>query len=203
MRKICFILILIIGISGVFCVSCSDSDSGDDILPERSTPSEENETAEPRPVLPDKDYEGYEFVMQCAVRHPTIIPNYFTVESENGDVLNDAVYKRNLSAAEKYNVKITADTTGVSTAVARSAILAGDDHYDLMLGGTSVMGTLAFEKLLLDLNEMEFFNLDMPWWDTELNKGLTIANRLFFGSGSLITTNSDATYIVRLTLTWV
>lgn len=54
MRKICFILILIIGISGVFCVSCSDSDSGDDILPERSTPSEENETAEPRPVYRTK-----------------------------------------------------------------------------------------------------------------------------------------------------
>ncbi|MHB1154558.1 MAG: hypothetical protein ACYCWE_03380 [Eubacteriales bacterium] len=199
MRKTCILLVLVLAMS--FIISCSGKDSGSDtILPGQTTAAADSETIEQRPVLPDKDYEGYEFIILCSVRHPSIIPNYFDIDSEDGDILNDIIYKRNLAVEEKYNIKITADTTGVNAGSVRSAILAGGEQYDMLLGGISVMGTLAFDNLLLDLNEIDLFNLDMPWWDTELNDGLTIANRLFFGSGSLITTNSDATYIVRFNI---
>ena len=63
------------------------------------------------PDLPDIDYGGIDFVMLTRY-DPT--PGWgwgnrdVTAESENGEEINDAVFRRNAMVEEKYNVNITA-----------------------------------------------------------------------------------------------
>ena len=61
---------------------------------------------------------------------------YFT-DAENGEVINDAVYRRTINIEERFNVSFEHHDTGgdwneVSEAV-RISVLAGDKAYDLSL----------------------------------------------------------------------
>lgn len=197
MKALSYILILVMFLSAFTSCAAEETESSETTQTESVMTASES-TGIQRPVLPEKDYDGYQFIILNNVRSVTL--NYFDVESENGDILNDSIYARNRTVEEQFNVKIESIPDGVNAGKIRSSISAGEDAYDLLVGFMSEMGTLAFEKLLHDLNEIPHLNLDKPWWDTGINNDITIVNRLFFGSGSLIVTNYDATFIVRFNI---
>jgi hypothetical protein len=194
MKVLSYILILVMLLFAFASCALEETGSSETTQTESVVAASESTEIE-RPVLPQKDYDGYQFILLNNVRSTTL--NYFDVESENGDILNDSIYARNRTVEEQFNVKIESISDGVNAGKIRSSISTGEDAYDLLIGFMSEMGTLAFEKLLIDLNEIPHLDLDKPWWDTGINKDITIVNRLFFGSGSLIVTNYDATFIVR------
>ena len=63
-------------------------------------------------------------------------------ESENGDILNDAVFIRNITVEDKLNIKIDIIPVGDCDSAdlvnsLRSSVKAGTDDYDLALGHTA------------------------------------------------------------------
>ncbi len=94
----------------------------------------------------------------------------FKAEELNGEVINDAVYSRNLSAQERLNIKmdLILDSTNIhsgNNAAVQKAVSAGTDDYDLVGNGMYYMMSLTMENILLPLNDLPYVDFTAPWYN--------------------------------------
>ncbi|MCL1793592.1 MAG: extracellular solute-binding protein [Oscillospiraceae bacterium] len=138
--------------------------------------------------LPEMDFRGEAFTVLQRSEW-----NYeFLAESENGDVVNDAVYKRNLTVEERFNVKIeTIETAGIwgqqdnFVKKVTNTVAAGDDEYNIIAGYAAYMPRLQSAGHVVNLNELPYLSFDKPWWSKDLMDNLTINGKLFFTTGDI------------------
>ena len=70
---------------------------------------------------------------------------------ETGDIINDAVYKRNITVSEKYNIKISRTDNADPSALEKKALQSGSDEYDLMFAPINTTATEAQAGILINL----------------------------------------------------
>ena len=118
------------------------------------TEPRETERHEIKDDLPaDLKFDGRTFTMY--VGNQSTYDNFVMgVEEKEGDIVNDAVWERNLNVQEQLDFVLKADpyamayntiAEGVST-----LILAGDSTYDVFLGHQYGMATLVSRKMFVD-----------------------------------------------------
>ncbi|MDD4774239.1 MAG: hypothetical protein PHZ09_11675 [Eubacteriales bacterium] len=189
----------------LFCVllltACADN-AGQEVNPETSPAAAEGEeTATPEPLLPDADFEGYEFnIMGREKGAQSALWDTVDVyaEAENGDAINDAVYRRNVKLEEKYNFEIIFTPMEVANHVnlINNSVLAGDNIYDTALMHTQNCASLVLKNAILDLNTVEYLDFSQPWWDTQTIGDITVTGKTFFVMGEINITDNDATWCV-------
>jgi len=164
-----------------------------------STEPEEGASPEERiPTgLPEADLGGYKFrVVSRAENHVHWFARDISAEEETGDPINDAVYRRNKTIEETYNIEIVdLPQRGNPTETAQKAVRAGDDMFDVVstsLDGVANMGTAG---LLFNLRRIPNIDLSKPWWDRQANEQLTIGGRLFGTISNLLILDKDATWV--------
>ncbi|MCL1859715.1 MAG: hypothetical protein FWF92_10860 [Oscillospiraceae bacterium] len=117
------------------------------------------------------------------------------VESETGEVLNDAVYKRNQTVEEKYNVQIKVEPVADANSTIQKSIKAGDDDYQIIQEKLVFMSaTLAPQNYLFDLKSVASLNLDAPWYNQNAIKDLSINNKITTLGGDI--TISDKSGVI-------
>ena len=149
--------------------------------------------------LPVNDYGGYEFTIMSRSEQYSIYwyARDISVEEENGDALNDAIYRRNQRIEEEYNIIIKEMAlNGNFYNTARKSISAGDDEYDLFCVSIGEIGSMAQGKLLYDFCEIPYVDLDRPWWDPKAKTELKLANKLYFTMNDFTFVDKDATWIM-------
>jgi len=141
--------------------------------------------------LPEKDFGGFEFrVLHDVKGWGTYSQEALDFESETGDVLTDALFRRNRKVEETYNfVFKEIISTNVQSDLTTS-IMAGDDDYDV---GMIVYGWAAGTDLLMDFNEVEHIDLSKPWWDQNVVEQLTVGGKLTNALSDLMITHRDGT----------
>ncbi|MBQ2709399.1 MAG: hypothetical protein IJF67_14110, partial [Clostridia bacterium] len=95
-RSISFTLAALLAVTAA-CTACGDTAaSGTEATADAAGTNAQETTASAEYIPPDKDYNGEEFVFYTQTRTGYAITNTnaITVESENAEVINDAVYKR-------------------------------------------------------------------------------------------------------------
>ncbi|MCL1858276.1 MAG: extracellular solute-binding protein [Oscillospiraceae bacterium] len=149
------------------------------------------------PDLGDANFEGYTF--RVIVRNSSSgdwldwNPRDVYAAEENGDTINDAVYKRNVYIEDKYNFKIEETyrkDNDVGSDV-NKAVKSGDDIYDMAEVQMRNAPSLALTGIFLNLHEVENLELTQPWWDQAANSALSFGGKLFFTSGDLLMVNND------------
>jgi len=104
----------------------------------------------------------------------------FQAEELNGEVVNDAVYSRNLAAQERLNISMDlilapVNIHGGTNDQIRKSVSSGSDDYDLLGNGMYSMMSLTMENILLPMNELPYLDFAAPWYnqafleDTNLN----------------------------------
>lgn len=113
-----------------------------------------------------------------------------TVEELNGELLNDAIYNRNLAVNERLNVQIdpyvSYDWTGYGNCLAeiRASINANEDTFDIIAGWCNGdITSLALEGCFLDLKGAEYIDLEKPWWNQSLVGTNAMGGKNFFVTG--------------------
>ncbi len=103
---------------------------------------------------------------------------YFFSDGENGDTLNDAVYKRNLTVEDKLNIKIKGITLGDITTIypaIQKSVMAGSPDYDLSLTHTyEGISWMIGEQLLYNWNAIESVNMSKNYWNQNMNETLAV-----------------------------
>ncbi len=154
-------------------------------------------------ALPEHDFDGYEF--EIAYRPTNYSPTWYTMDvyakEENGDPINDAVFKRNMALEDEFNIKIAEYTVeGTQSggngpaAVVKTSILANEDKYDLVTDGFYYLAPLATENLFIDYYTIPGIELDNPWWDQLMVEDCSVANKLYFLTGDISMMDNQGTW---------
>lgn len=114
-------------------------------------------------------------------------------ESQNGDVINDAVYKRNLAVEERFNVKFNMiavqgawDHKDAFLKRIRNSVSAGDDEFDIIEGYAAYIVELVTSgNYLRNWKEIPYIGFDKPWWNQQFIDEMTVYDKCFFLTGDL------------------
>ena len=103
---------------------------------------------------------------------------------ENGEVVNDAVYKRNLDVSELLNINYefthaNEDYFSVQPAI-QKIVLAGDDVYDLIVNDIYPLANLALEGMFRDVSQNPVFDFEADYWRREYMKDLSVVGETQF-----------------------
>ncbi|MBR7098416.1 MAG: hypothetical protein IKC59_03290 [Clostridia bacterium] len=114
--------------------------------------------------------------------------NEIAVEEAAGDILNEAVATRNYVVEAAYGVTITSETKFVSHIPTefRTEAMGGTSVYHALASTIKFMTPIAIEGLLSDLNELDYYDEDHPWWNHSLMQDFSIANARYFATGDII-----------------
>ena len=197
MKRMISILCLL-AMAASMAASCGESAGSADTT---APASDEATTANPS-GLPEKDWGGREFrVLAKDASNAAFKTFEVYAESENGEVLNDTIYRRNRTIEERYNVKITQELVDQSNAedngvMLRQTVMAGESTYDLSMNWLGNIGTLAAEGLFYDLYSVDYVDFSKEWWNADANSALTLGGRLYFTTSDFLLHDKYRSYIV-------
>ena len=196
-RKLRIALAIILALLSLLsCTYRSNADS------ETQTQSADNNTTSPDETTGefadrlqiDDGIGSYDFdgaVFDIVLSTEQMSDPYFT-DAENGEVINDAVYRRTINIEDRFNVSLEHHDTGgswdeVSGAV-RISVHAGDKAYDLAVAHTFIGLTgLMSNGSLYDWNKLPVVDMAKPWWNSSAKEKLQIGD-------VLLTAGSDYIY---------
>ena len=146
--------------------------------------------------VPEKDFGGAAFRI-CSFQHasyPTIGNFEFYVESENGEVVNDSVFRRNQTIEERFNIVISEEKQSNTSATLTKSVAAGDEPFDIYSILHANAGGAMLDGNMFNIQEMNYIDLSKPWWSRELGEGMTINGKLYFVSGDYLLYEKKRTY---------
>ncbi|MBO5220000.1 MAG: hypothetical protein J6C52_11245 [Clostridia bacterium] len=188
-RSISFTLAALLAVSTAL-TACGDAApaGSSDTTTAADTPAVET-TAPAEYIPPDKDYNGEEFVFYTQTRTGYAITktNPISVETENADVINDAVYKRTTMVEDLLNVKITAlEAVDDNAQKFTTSVLAGDNTYQAGLIHLRAMKNVAGSSgLLADLRSIDGLDLGASWINQSINDEIRIGDAQYMAIGDL------------------
>ena len=110
----------------------------------------------------------------------------FHNEGLNGNVLNDAIYERNLMVEEALNMSIDISWTGYTAVIddVRTQVSAGDHSYDLFASQRTCLA-LSYSGYLYNMKDISTLRLDEEWWDQGYIDTMTVNDKLFTVVGDI------------------
>ncbi len=149
------------------------------------------ETAETEPdsyvKLRDLDFDGAKTTM--LVRSE--FSYEFDVDTENGDVVNDAVYARNRMVEELFNIDLqyvsrsgSFSTKADFMAAYTNSIQANDRSYDLVAAAANYLLGLSAQGYFVNLNDTENVSIQSPWYSQGYIENLSIQDHIYLVAGS-------------------
>ncbi|MBO5218166.1 MAG: hypothetical protein J6C52_01970 [Clostridia bacterium] len=155
--------------------------------------------AETDPPLEVKDFGGHVVKIMTRDDSATSIA-WNTVDvyaaEENGEAINDAVYRRNVKVEDTYNVKIERHAVKLADHVntVKNNVMAGDDTYDLILTLVTHSATLSGEGVLNELNALPYLDFTKDCWDSSAMADFAIGGKNYYCMGEVNITDNDATW---------
>jgi len=132
-------------------------------------------------ALPELDMGG--ITINTLIREEMV--DEFYVE-DTGDIVDEAVFNRNLRIEERYSC--TLDWTielGSHAYIAqyqdliRSAVMSGDAVYDIVTGQSNIVQPLNIENVFVNLLEEDTIDLTKPYWVDAYTEGINLTGEVF------------------------
>ena len=111
------------------------------------------------------------------------------IAEQNGELMNDAVYLRNITVEEKLNVKFDFISTpydpfGYNDKVIKS-VMANDNIYNILPLNGYHGPKLAAEHYLYNILELPYISFDKPWWSQDFINEITLYDQLYMIVGDV------------------
>lgn len=117
----------------------------------------------------------------------------------NGEVVNDAVYTRNMQVEDTFDVKldaveVTEDPESVMSDYFRKTVQAGEDAFDVALMHTVFAGAMSLEGLARNWHDIGYVDFDKPWWNSVIADELDFGGKLFLAASDYCISAIDYTW---------
>ncbi|MCL1792584.1 MAG: hypothetical protein FWG34_01815 [Oscillospiraceae bacterium] len=135
--------------------------------------------------LPEKDFGGYEFrIISPDAGIFVDYPEFWAdAEAENGDVQNDALYKRNRIIEERYNIKFkqigVTDWPELKPLFSKS-VKAGSDDFDLCMLICREAWSSSLEGIVMPVSSLPYIDITQPWYAHDVNGQISINGKHYF-----------------------
>jgi len=117
--------------------------------------------------LPEENYGGCDFTI-LTFEDGGSGTNLFIAEEQIGEVVHDALYKRNLTVEERFNIRIKGIGLGwgETPKAVQKSVNAGDHSYDLLVLHTlEACAPLLNNGLAYNWLKVPHVDLDKPWYE--------------------------------------
>ncbi len=173
-------------------VSCGSSGDTEDTV----TTAGGNDAAETNAVTEEKiswkstgiekkNYEGRTFTFISEAITNDQAWYHMAPAETNGETLNDAMFNRNQTIADTFNIQFTEVSIASPHTEFKKAITAGDNTYDVGFLKIPGLFTMAQEGALVNWYDLPNVNLDAEWWDKSVIDQLTVQDQLYFCTGDI------------------
>jgi len=201
-----FLCVLTIAGTLLTAVSCGDSgnlsnDGGisneketNNSVPELEAITEEGRESITDGVPPDLKFSGqiFNILSRDEVFDGLVYGIEMGVEEENGDIVNDSIYRRNKKIEDRFDIDINVikipgigGHEGNFNSTVKKSVKAGDHAYDLVAGYAYFFTPLAADGAFLNWNKAPHIDPSAPWWSADLADKMTLDGKLYFMSGDL------------------
>ena len=183
MKKRVLFLLLITLILSTVLFAFTSCDKEEAKTPERETPKTStvqggdgdifSERAAVDDELPDYDFDGKKFRI-ASHASSSIVPN--EEDKNKGDLIKDAIFSRNETVENRFNVEIEIAYKGTYDEVCEwvsKNVLAGADEFDLFSSHTASAGNLVLKDLFLNWYDIPNVDFTKPWWAKSCSEELT------------------------------
>ena len=123
---------------------------------------------------------------------------YYDIAEETGDVMDDAIFRRNSIVEERFNIEITAETMdyGAQITHLKRTVTAGDDAYQLYAGHVVSTGEAVMNGVFLNWYDIPHIDFSRPWWSSSTVEDLTYNGKTFLAVGDFALGSLNNTYCV-------
>lgn len=137
-----------------------------------------NDRSQTKDSLPDNlDFNGRTFGVFCdsTARNEEF---YAGLGEETGEVVEDAVYRRNLSVQERLNIVFKSDSYDFGWrdigGEVQKLVMAGDTAYDVFMGAQAGVTQLVTENVFINAYDIEYLDFSQPWWNNNFMNELSV-----------------------------
>ncbi|MBQ2708502.1 MAG: extracellular solute-binding protein [Clostridia bacterium] len=113
-------------------------------------------------------------------------------EEQNGDIVNDAMYQRDMNIEQWLNVKLrhveldyTWNKRSDYLGTIQKGVMAGDSEYDIVSAHYSIVAPLISDGTLLNLSKLSYLDFDQPWWNKRMAEETSIDGKLYMMTGDI------------------
>lgn len=188
-KLLCFIVCLTILPFLPACQKDAGNDANIDGSLADALIEESTETSKLTNDLPDFDFGGKTLNILCMDTTGTGF-NEYQPEEQIGEIINDAVFNRNIIVEENFNMKINALLTPYEQVdnKLKSSVLSGDESYHIYLNHAINAAASVLNGYLMDLNLLPHIDMSQLWWNQTAKENLTLNGRMY------LTMNDIASY---------
>lgn len=171
-------------------VSCGSSEVQDETTQATETTTAPETDRFEKDDLPELDFGGKSAHIFLADYEITNAVPDFVQDEEDGDIVHDAVYKRNRAVEERLKVKLEWNQTYFEWSTrdqvynsVRGSVMADDGTLDIVAIPSYFMSTLVLEGLFTNLADLPYINIDKPWWYDGYNDVATVNGKRYMMTG--------------------
>jgi len=140
------------------------------------------------PDLPEITFDGAEYQVLHWDNGVGHVHTHFEYDAEelNGELLNDAIYQRNLEIEEQYDVTITTLGSKEPAGQVKKDVTAGDSSYQVVADWPTRLADLSTQGMMQDFHKIPYIDTEKPWWDHNSIESFTVNNKLFLITGDYV-----------------
>lgn len=179
MKKIAFILAFLLALTPVL-VACDKEET----TPVSSGVKEDVEYEYTLDDVPELDFGKKKF----GIFGVNGSMGYLMAEEETGDLVNDAVFQRNLAIEERYNLELDMfeAESGAGVGQIRTFVMSGDTTYQLYQSTQhNGMPAMILNDYFVDWNDLDALHLENPYWNSKGVKNLGFNDKIYVMGGDL------------------
>lgn len=193
-KKITALLLLSMILAEASACGSAPSDSTDITTTDAITTTAP-ETRDPATVcdIPeDIKFNGETFTF--AIYENANTNNHMLVDEEDGDTMNDAMFKRRRMTEERFGITLEELVYDDNPSKFRTPILAGDNSFDI--GNIRCTDALSFwqDGIITTVSELPYVDIDKSYWNRSFNDSLTLCGQQYIAIGDMMTSTLDLTY---------
>ncbi|MBQ3179146.1 MAG: hypothetical protein IJB52_15105 [Clostridia bacterium] len=183
MKKTTFILAMLLMITSLGSCSSGDAETTANETSSGAVAAEtEPSETEIHDDLPEKDFGGQEYRVRSVTYDPSSYTTIFDPAELNGEIVNDALYNRNRSIEERFNMVFTAseDSYDNNFKQLKEMNIAGDNALEMVMCINRNAFAAAVDGYLTNIDRRTYLDLEKPWYSKDINDSMTIDGKLFF-----------------------
>jgi hypothetical protein len=151
------------------------------------------------------DYGGYEVtILTTNEINTSLSARTAPAETLTGDIVNDALYNRDLAVEQKFNINIGYVLSAYDGAeivnMAKKSVSAGDDAYDFIIGDIANVCTGLVNGFATDMAKVPHLDFEQPWWNSYINASTKIAGHNYYAVGDISPRNMSSAYVMMFSL---
>ena len=202
--KVLSLVLALLMVASVFFACDTDDKNNDDVSKDSGAANSDSVAAttdgaetKPQSKLPETNWGGVDYRVLGTDATTKVFENFEVYRAEMPeDVVGVAVWNRNQTLSSKYGLNVVGTFSATPDSVAKVALDAGDDLYDLIICKGWRMEEFAKEGQLVNIANLKYIDFENDCWVDYALEQMTFGGKLYYGTNKFLLADKHRTWAI-------